>query len=73
MLDIAVGYARSRTELKAVLGKHFEGVLSIEDHIVYNGYSVNRQQKCLAYSQQYFKSTSKTRAKTAAKHWPSLY
>jgi transposase len=40
---------RGREELEAVLGEHYEGVLSSDDYSVYNGYSASRQQKCLAH------------------------
>jgi transposase len=50
---------RSRAELEAVLGEHFEGVLSSDDYSVYNGYSVERQQKCLAHLRRHFKQLLK--------------
>lgn len=50
---------RSRAELEAVLGEHFEGVLSSDDYSVYNGYGVERQQKCLAHLRRHFKQLLK--------------
>lgn len=50
---------RSRAELEAVLGEHFEGVLSSDDYSVYNGYAADGQQKCLAHLLRHFKQLLK--------------
>lgn len=50
---------RSRAELEAVLGEHFEGVLSSDDYSVYNGYTARGQQKCLAHLLRHFKKLLK--------------
>jgi transposase len=50
---------RSRAELEAVLGEHFEGVLSSDDYSVYNSYGAQRQQKCLAHLRRHFKQLLK--------------
>jgi transposase len=50
---------RSRAELEAVLGESFEGVLCSDDYSVYNGYAVERQQKCLAHLRRHFKQLLK--------------
>lgn len=50
---------RSRAELEALLGEHFEGVLSSDDYSVYNGYAADGQQKCLAHLLRYFKQLLK--------------
>jgi transposase len=50
---------RSRAELEAVLGEHFEGVLSSDDYSVYNGYAADGQQKCLAHLLRHFKQLPK--------------
>ncbi len=46
---------RSRAELEQMLGAEFAGVLSSDDYSVYNGYAVERQQKCLAHLRRHFK------------------
>ena len=46
---------RSRAELEQMLGAEFAGVLSSDDYSVYNGYSVQSQQKCLAHLRRHFK------------------
>jgi len=55
---------RSRAELEAVLGEHFQGVLSSDDYSVYNGYAVDRQQKCLAHLRRHFKQLLKLMPKS---------
>uniref|UniRef100_UPI001D235987 IS66 family transposase n=1 Tax=Nostoc sp. LPT TaxID=2815387 RepID=UPI001D235987 len=46
---------RSRTELEAILGTKYTGVLSSDDFSVYNGYQAVAQQKCLAHLRRHFK------------------
>jgi transposase len=46
---------RSRTELEAILGAEYKGVISSDDFSVYNGYPVFAQQKCLAHLRRHFK------------------
>lgn len=46
---------RSRSELSAILGTEYTGVLSIDDFSVYNGYPAFAQQKCLAHLRRHFK------------------
>jgi transposase len=46
---------RGRVELETMLGKEFAGVLSSDDFSVYNGCSVQAQQKCLAHLLRHFK------------------
>jgi transposase len=58
---------RSRAELEAVLGEHYEGVLSSDDYSVYNGYSASRQQKCLAHLRRHFKKLLKLSVKSQVK------
>ena len=53
------GDTRSRAELVTQLGESFEGVLSTDDYSVYNGYSAQAQQKCLAHLLRHFKQVVK--------------
>ncbi len=46
---------RSRSELEAILGTQYQGVISSDDFSVYNGYPVFAQQKCLAHLRRHFK------------------
>ena len=46
---------RGRAELETMLGREFAGVLSSDDFSVYNGCSVQAQQKCLAHLLRHFK------------------
>jgi hypothetical protein len=46
---------RGRVELETRLGTEFAGVLSSDDFSVYNGCSVQAQQKCLAHLLRHFK------------------
>jgi transposase len=46
---------RGRVELETMLGTEFAGVLSSDDFSVYNGCSVQSQQKCLAHLLRHFK------------------
>jgi len=46
---------RGRVELETMLGTEFAGVLSSDDFSVYNGCSVQAQQKCLAHLLRHFK------------------
>jgi transposase len=46
---------RGRAELETMLGTEFAGVLSSDDFSVYNGCSVQAQQKCLAHLLRHFK------------------
>ncbi len=46
---------RSRSELSAILGTEYTGVLSSDDFSVYNGYQAVAQQKCLAHLRRHFK------------------
>ncbi|MHC5747871.1 MAG: IS66 family transposase [Nostoc sp.] len=46
---------RSRSELSAILGTEYTGVLSSDDFSVYNGYPAFAQQKCLAHLRRHFK------------------
>ena len=46
---------RGRVELETMLGTEFTGVLSSDDFSVYNGCSVQAQQKCLAHLLRHFK------------------
>lgn len=55
---------RSRLELVAVLGESFEGVLSSDDFSVYNGYTAQNQQKCLAHLRRHFKQLLKLTTKS---------
>jgi transposase len=41
------------------LGQEFKGVISSDDYSVYNGYSVEAQQKCLAHLRRHFKKVIK--------------
>lgn len=50
---------RSRTELEAILGSSYEGVLSCDDFSAYNGYPVKAQQKCQAHLRRHFKKLTK--------------
>ncbi len=50
---------RSRAELTQQLGQEFNGVISSDDYSVYNGYSVEAQQKCLAHLRRHFKKVVK--------------
>ena len=50
---------RSRAELTQQLGQEFKGVISSDDYSVYNGYSVEAQQKCLAHLRRHFKKVIK--------------
>jgi transposase len=66
-----VGYAlyrgadtRSRAELESVLGESYDGVLCSDDYSVYNGYAVERQQKCLAHLRRHFKALLKLTLKS---------
>ena len=58
---------RSRAELEAVLGESFDGVLCSDDYSVYNGYVVERQQKCLAHLRRHFKALLKFTLKSQQK------
>jgi transposase len=58
---------RSRAELEAVLGEHYEGILSSDDYSVYNGYSASGQQKCLAHLRRHFKKLLKLSVKSQVK------
>jgi transposase len=58
------GDTRSRSELEAVLGQHFKGVLSSDDLSVYNGYDAKAQQKCLAHLLRHFKRVAKLKQPT---------
>jgi len=53
------GDTRSRAELVTQLGESFGGVLSTDDYSVYNGYSAQAQQKCLAHLLRHFKQVVK--------------
>ena len=55
---------RSRLELVAVLGESFEGVLCGDDFSVYNGYTAQNQQKCLAHLRRHFKQLLKLATKS---------
>jgi len=55
---------RSRAELASVLGVSYDGVLCSDDYSVYNGYAVERQQKCLAHLRRHFKSLLKLTLKS---------
>jgi transposase len=55
---------RSRAELESVLGESYDGVLCSDDYSVYNGYAVERQQKCLAHLRRHFKSLLKLTLKS---------
>ena len=46
---------RGRVELETMLGTEFAGVLSSDDFSVYNGCSIQAQQKCLAHLLRHFK------------------
>jgi len=46
---------RSRAELEAILGTHYQGVIISDDFSVYNGYQAVSQQKCLAHLRRHFK------------------
>jgi transposase len=46
---------RSRSELEAILGTQYQGVISSDDYSVYNGYQAVAQQKCLAHLRRHFK------------------
>ena len=66
-----VGYAlyrgadtRGRIELESVLGESYDGVLCSDDYSVYNGYNVERQQKCLAHLRRHFKALLKLTLKS---------
>jgi transposase len=50
---------RGRVELETMLGTEFAGVLSSDDFSVYNGCSVQAQQKCLAHLLRHFKRVLK--------------
>lgn len=50
---------RSRAELNQQLGQEFKGVISSDDYSVYNGYSVEAQQKGLAHLRRHFKKVIK--------------
>ncbi len=50
---------RSRSELEHLLGQSFAGVLCSDDFSVYNGYTVEAQQKCLAHLRRHFKKLLK--------------
>lgn len=55
---------RSRAELESVLGESYDGVLCSDDYSVYNGYAVERQQKCLAHLRRHFKALLKLTLKS---------
>jgi transposase len=55
---------RSRAELESVLGESYDGVLCSDDYSVYNGYAVERQQKCLAHLRRHFKGLLKLTLKS---------
>ena len=55
---------RSRAELASVLGESYDGVLCSDDYSVYNGYAVERQQKCLAHLRRHFKALLKLTLKS---------
>jgi transposase len=55
---------RSRVELESVLGESYDGVLCSDDYSVYNGYAVERQQKCLAHLRRHFKALLKLTLKS---------
>lgn len=55
---------RSRAELESVLGQRYDGVLCSDDYSVYNGYAVERQQKCLAHLRRHFKALLKLTLKS---------
>jgi transposase len=55
---------RSRAELELVLGESYDGVLCSDDYSVYNGYAVQRQQKCLAHLRRHFKALLKLTLKS---------
>ncbi|ELS32967.1 transposase IS66 [Pseudanabaena biceps PCC 7429] len=55
---------RSRAELESVLGQSYDGVLCSDDYSVYNGYAVERQQKCLAHLRRHFKALLKLTLKS---------
>ncbi len=55
---------RSRAELESVLGESYDGVLCSDDYSVYNGYPVERQQKCLAHLRRHFKALLKLTLKS---------
>lgn len=55
---------RSRAELESVLGESYDGVLCSDDYSVYNGYAVERQQKCLAHLRRHFKALLKLSLKS---------
>lgn len=46
---------RSRSELSAILGTQYQGVIISDDFSVYNGYQATAQQKCLAHLRRHFK------------------
>lgn len=54
---------RSRAE-ESVLGESYDGVLCSDDYSVYNGYAVERQQKCLAHLRRHFKALLKLTLKS---------
>ena len=47
------------TAITQQLGQEFKGVISSDDYSVYNGYSVEAQQKCLAHLRRHFKKVIK--------------
>jgi Transposase IS66 family len=51
----ALADTRGRVELETMLGTEFAGVLSSDDFSIYNGCSVQAQQKCLAHLLRHFK------------------
>ncbi len=55
---------RSRAELESMLGESYDGVLCSDDYSVYNGYAVERQQKCLAHLRRHFKALLKLTLKS---------
>lgn len=55
---------RSRAELESVLGESYDGVLCSDDYSVYNGYAVERQQKCLPHLRRHFKALLKLTLKS---------